>query len=107
MSKNIYPIEVVNDECGTTQEVVLNFGIGQFQVGYGMSNEEEGYPSHPYVMFSVLTEPVEQGKNIEDTNAKVDEHAPHFIMSFLNEYGLDVVIDGLMKAKESFKNVKQ
>ena len=107
MSKNIYPIEVVNDECGTTQEVVLNFGIGQFQVGYGMSNEEEGYPPHPYVMFSVLTEPVEQGKNIEDTNAKVDECAPHFIMSFLNEYGLDVVIDGLMKAKESFKNVKQ
>lgn len=106
MSKNVHPIEVLNDEYGTTREVILNFGIGQFQVGYGMSNEE-GHPSHPYVMFSVLTEPVEQGKSIEDTNANVDECAPHFIMSFLNEYGLDVVIDGLMKAKESFKNAKQ
>lgn len=107
MNKNVRPIEVLNDEYGTTREIVLNFGLGQFQVGYGMSNEDEDHPSHPYVMFSVLTEPVEQGKNIEDTNAKVDERAPHFIMSFLNEYGLDVVIEGLMKAKENFKNMKQ
>lgn len=82
-------------------EVSVNFGIGRVAIGMDVRQWTEK-TSTPYIFMQATKDPHKIGISVEQL--EVDDAYPSVVLNFVNEAGLDMLIEMAMNAKKYFQN---
>ena len=81
-------------------ELSLNFGLGRIALGTAVRHWDKKTET-PYIAMQVTKDPMKIGRSVKDT--ELDDRYPTVILNFVNEAGLDMLIEMAQDIKKYFK----
>ena len=92
--------ELTTGDGHYVSEISLNFGIGRLAIGTRVKQWDKNTET-PYIIMQATKEPKKIGKSLEP--AEVNDEYPSIILNFVNEEGLDVLIEMAQDIKKYYK----